>query len=105
MVVNCHGDAAGSIGEDNEMTQKAPFFEDVSRLMTGAMGAAQAAGDEARSAFRTGADKFVSEMDLATREEVEVLRDLARSAIERIEVLENRISELEAILNKDDAAK
>ena len=55
----------------------------------------QSAGDEAKTAFRAQGEKFVSEMDLARRDEVEALKALAQSALERVELLEKRVAELE----------
>lgn len=80
------------------MQPKNPLLDDMARLMTGAMGAAQAAGDEARGLMRAQMDRVVSDMDLAGREEVDALKDMARAALERVEALESRISELEKAL-------
>jgi BMFP domain-containing protein YqiC len=38
------------------------------------MGLAQAAGEEAKTAFRAQADRFVAEMDLVRRDELDLLR-------------------------------
>jgi BMFP domain-containing protein YqiC len=75
-----------------------PIVDDISRMMQGAAGMAQAANDEAKALFRSAAQRVVAEMDLAKREEVEALKALARSAIERAEALEKRVAELEAKL-------
>ena len=80
------------------MQTKNPIFDDMSRLMTGAMGAAQAAGDEAKGMMRAQMDRVVADMDLAGRDEVDALKELTRSALERIETLEARIGELEEAL-------
>ena len=40
-------------------------------------------------------ERFVADMDLAKREEVEALKTLARNALEKVEVLEQRVAELE----------
>ena len=39
------------------------------------MGLAQAAGEEAKAAWRAQADRFVAEMDLVRRDEFDVLKD------------------------------
>jgi BMFP domain-containing protein YqiC len=75
-----------------------PIMDDISRVMQGAAGMAQAANDEAKALFRSAAQRVVADMDLAKREEVEALKALARSAIERAEALEKRVAELEAKL-------
>ena len=46
------------------------------------------------------AERVVADMDLAKREEVEALKTLARSALERAETLEKRVAELEAKLER-----
>jgi len=57
------------------MQTKNPFLDEFAKLTTGAMGLAQAAGDEARTAFRAQADRVVAEMDLVRRDEFDVLKD------------------------------
>jgi BMFP domain-containing protein YqiC len=71
-------------------------------MMAGAAGMAQAANDEAKALFRSMAERITAEMDLAKREEVEALKTLARSAVEKAEALEKRIAELEARLSSTD---
>lgn len=80
------------------MQTRNPIMDDISRVMQGAAGMAQAANDEAKALFRSAAQRVVADMDLAKREEVEALKALARSAIERAEALEKRVGELEAKL-------
>lgn len=81
------------------MQTKNPILDDIARLATGAMGAAQAAGDEAKGALRAQMDRVVADMDLAGRDEVEAMKALAQSAIDRIEALEQKIADLEARLD------
>ncbi len=81
------------------MQTRNPIMDDISRVMQGAAGMAQAANDEAKALFRSAAQRVVADMDLAKREEVEALKALARSAIERAEALERRVAELEAKLS------
>ena len=59
---------------------------------------AQAANDEAKAVFRSVTERVVADADLAKREEVEALKILARTALERAEALEKRVAELEAKL-------
>lgn len=56
------------------MHTKSPLFDEFARLTTGAMGLAQAAGEEARAAMRAQADKVAVELDLVRKDELEVLR-------------------------------
>jgi BMFP domain-containing protein YqiC len=80
------------------MQSRNAFMDDVSRMMQGAAGMAQAANDEAKALFRSMAERIVTEADLAKREEVEALKTMARNALERAEALEKRVAELEAKL-------
>lgn len=56
------------------MQSQHPFFDEMAKLTTSAMSLAQAAGDEAKAAFRSQADRFVAEMDLVRRDELDALR-------------------------------
>jgi BMFP domain-containing protein YqiC len=66
------------------------------------MGMAQGMGDEARSFFRSQADRFVAEMDLVGRDEFEAVKQLAAEARAEADALRKRIAKLEAALkNKE----
>jgi BMFP domain-containing protein YqiC len=84
------------------MQTRNPVLDDLSRMMAGAAGMAQAANDEAKALFRSMAERITAEMDLARREEVEALKALARSAVEKAEALEKRVAELETRLSSTD---
>jgi BMFP domain-containing protein YqiC len=56
------------------MQSQNPFLDEFAKLTTTAMGLAQAAGEEAKTAFRAQADRFVAEMDLVRRDELDLLR-------------------------------
>jgi BMFP domain-containing protein YqiC len=56
------------------MQTRNPILDEFAKLTTGAMGLAQAAGEEAKTAFRTQADRFAAEMDLVRRDEFDVLK-------------------------------
>lgn len=73
-----------------------PLLDDLAGLMTGAMGAARSAGEEARTAMQSRVRAMVADMDLAERDEVEALKELARTALARVEALEARVAALEA---------
>jgi len=72
-----------------------PLLDDMAKVMTGMMDAAQSAGEEAKTMMRSQGDKFVAEMDLARRDEIEALKELVRASAERIAELEKRIETLE----------
>jgi BMFP domain-containing protein YqiC len=56
------------------MQTRNPILDEFAKLTTGAMGLAQAAGEEAKTAFRAQADRFVAEMDLVRRDEFDALK-------------------------------
>jgi len=56
------------------MQSQNPFLDEMAKLTQAAMGLAQAAGEEAKSAFRAQSDKWASDLDLVRREEFEVLK-------------------------------
>jgi BMFP domain-containing protein YqiC len=56
------------------MQTQNPFLDEMAKLTTAAMGLAQAAGDEAKAAFRAQADRVAAEFDLIRREDFEALK-------------------------------
>ena len=56
------------------MQTQTPFLDEMARLTNAAMGLAQSAGEEAKTAFRAQADRWVAELDLVRRDEIEALR-------------------------------
>lgn len=72
-----------------------PLLDDIAGLMTGALGAARAAGEEAKTAAQARVRALIADMDLAGRDEVEALKAIATAALERIDTLEARIAALE----------
>mgnify|MGYP001130815180 CR=1 FL=1 len=74
------------------MQTRNPFLDEFSKLTTGAMGLAQAAGEEAKSAFRSQTDRMVAEMDLVRRDEFDALKA-------EIAVLRTELAALKAVKN------
>jgi BMFP domain-containing protein YqiC len=56
------------------MQTQNPFLDEMAKLTTAAMGMAQAAGEEAKAAFRSQADRVVADLDLVRREELDALK-------------------------------
>ena len=75
-----------------------PIFDDFARLMSGAMNAAQGAGQEARAMFRSQAQRFIQDMDLVGRDEFEAMKSLAEKASAEADALKSRLAELESQL-------
>lgn len=69
------------------MQTQSTFFDDIARLMTGAMGVAQGVQEEAKSFVRTQADRFVADMDLVSRDEHEALKERVAELEAKIEAL------------------
>jgi BMFP domain-containing protein YqiC len=72
------------------------FFDDVSKLMTNAMGVAQGAKTEAETAMKGFVDRWLADRDFVTREEFDAVRAMAQKAREENAALEARIASLEA---------
>ncbi|MEM6618579.1 MAG: accessory factor UbiK family protein [Pseudomonadota bacterium] len=77
------------------MQSRNKLFEDLSQIMTNAMGVAQGAREEAETAMKSWFDKFLADRDLVTREEFDAVRLMAQKAREENEALKARIEALE----------
>lgn len=78
------------------MQTRNKFFDDMSQLMTNAMGVAQGAREEAETAMKGWVDRFLADRDLVTRDEFEAVRAMAQKAREENDALKARIAALEA---------
>ena len=56
------------------MQTQNPILDEIARLTNAAMGLAQAAGDEAKAAFRSQTDRLVADLDLVRREDLDALK-------------------------------
>ncbi|CAN5335362.1 hypothetical protein BH10PSE2_BH10PSE2_29430 [soil metagenome] len=56
------------------MQTRNPLLDEFAKITTGAMGLAQAAGEEAKAAFRAQTDRVAAEMDLVRRDEFDALK-------------------------------
>ena len=79
------------------MQTRNKVLDDLSQLMTNAMGVAQGARTEAETAMKSLLERWLAEHDFVTREEFDAVRTMAQAAREenaalkaRIEALENR---------------
>ena len=80
------------------MQTRNKFLDDMSQLMTNAMGVAQGAKTEAETAFKSMVDRWMADRDFVTREEFDAARAMAQKAREENAALEARIVALEAAL-------
>jgi BMFP domain-containing protein YqiC len=78
------------------MQTKNKMFDDLSQLMTNAMGVAQGAKDEANTAMKSLMDRWLADRDFVTREEFDAVRAMAQKAREENEALSVRLAALEA---------
>jgi len=78
------------------MQTRNKVMDDISQLMTNAMGVAQGAREEAETAMKSWVDRFLADRDLVTREEFDAVRAMAQKAREENDALKARIEALEA---------
>ena len=77
------------------MQARGKIFDDISQLMTNAMGVAQGAKDEAETAMKSLLDRWLADRDFVTREEFDAVRAMAQKAREENEALKARLDALE----------
>ncbi|QCO56406.1 accessory factor UbiK family protein [Pseudorhodobacter turbinis] len=77
------------------MQKNNKFFDDMSQLMTNAMGVAQGAKTEAETAMNSMVDRWLASRDFVTREEFDAVRTMAQKAREENAALLARIEALE----------
>ena len=78
------------------MQTRNKFLDDISQLVTNAMGVAQGAREEAETAIKGIMDRWLADRDFVTREEFDAVRAMAQKAREENAALEARIAALEA---------
>ncbi len=87
------------------MTQtQGRLFDEFAKLMNDAAGVAQGARREVETMFRAQGERIASEMDLAKREDVEIIRELAVKALAEVDRLSARVEALERRLAEAPAA-
>lgn len=77
------------------MSSQNHMFDDLSKLMTNAMGVAQGAKNEAQTAFNSWIDRWLADRDFVTREEFEAVREMAIKARTENAELRARLDALE----------
>lgn len=77
------------------MQTKNKIFDDISQLMTNAMGVAQGAKDEAENAAKSMMDRWLADRDFVTREEFDAVRAMAQKAREENQALKARLDALD----------
>ena len=77
------------------MQTRNKLFEDLSQIMTNAMGVAQGAKAEAETAMKSWMDRWLAERDFVSRDEFDAVRLMAQKAREENAELRARIEALE----------
>ena len=70
-------------------------FDDLAALLTNAMGAAKGARDEVSLLLRQQGERIATDLALASREEVEVAKELARQALARLDAIDAKLAAIE----------
>ena len=78
------------------MQTRNKILDDISQLMTNAMGVAQGAKDEAETAIASMMDRWLADRNFVTREEFDAVWAMAQKAREENEALKARLDALEA---------
>jgi BMFP domain-containing protein YqiC len=86
------------------MQTRNKILDDISQLMTNAMGVAQGARSEAETAMKGMFDRFLADRNLVTREEFDAARAMAQKAREENATLRSEIASLTARLTALEAA-
>ena len=77
------------------MQTRNKILDDLTQLMSNAVGVAQGAKNEAETALKGMLDRWLADRDLVTREEFDAVRAMAQKAREENEALRARIAALE----------
>jgi len=77
------------------MQTRNKIFDDISQLMTNAMGVAQGAKTEAETAMKSLMDRWLADRDFVTRDEFDAVRAMAQKAREENDVLKARLDALD----------
>jgi BMFP domain-containing protein YqiC len=77
------------------------FFDELGKLLTDAVGAADGVRQEVESVMRGQAERVLNELDVVQREEFEAVKAMAQKAREENETLKARITVLESKLAVD----
>lgn len=76
------------------MQNRNKVLDDISQLVTNAMGVAQGAKEEAEIAVKSIIDRWLADRDFVTREEFDAVQAMAQKAREENEILKARFDDL-----------
>ncbi len=75
-----------------------PIFDDLSRVASGALNVVGGVREEVEARIKEQFQRWLGEMDLVTREEFDVVREMAQKAREENDALAAKVKSLEAAL-------
>ena len=82
------------------MQSKSRPLDDLTNLLTNAMGAVKGVGDEVKAIGRSQAERIVADLDLVTRDEYEVLKSMLETSQAEVEALRKDINKLKKSAKK-----
>ena len=77
------------------MQSRSKILDDVSQLMTNALGVAQGAREEAETAIKSIIDRWLADHEFVTREEFDAVKAMAQKAREENDNLKARLDAIE----------
>lgn len=80
------------------MQSKSKPLDDLTNLMTNAVGAVKGVGDEVKAMGRAQAERLIADMDLVSRDEFEVLKEMLLEVKSENDVMKKKVMALEKTL-------
>ena len=77
------------------MQSKSRPLDDLTNLVTNAVGAVKGVGDEVKAVGRAQAERVIADMDLIGRDEFEVLKAMLQASREDTYALQKKVASLE----------
>ena len=78
------------------MLQDKKIFDDLAHLANGAMGTLSSAKSEVEQVFKQRLERAISELDVVTREEFEIVKEMAVEARKENEALREELNALKS---------
>ncbi len=82
------------------MQSKSRPLDNLTNLMTNAVGAVKGVGDEVKAIGRSQAERMIADLDLVGRDEFEVLKTMFEKSQTEVEALRKEVKSLKAALKK-----
>lgn len=82
------------------MQSKSRPLDDLTNLMTNAVGAVKGVGDEVKAIGRSQAERIIADLDLVGRDEFEVLKEMFENSQTEIEALKKEVTKLKKAKKK-----